>query len=250
MSTRKPLYLILPIILLLTMACQIGIPAFMNRETVRGSGVTKSEDRSVSGFDRIALSGAGDLHITQGSEEKLTVEADDNLLPYITTEVVSNELRIGFKDTANVIPLKDIRFDLTVKNLNNLSISGAGNVQADALKSSTLGLDISGAGKVDMKGLDIQTLTVKSSGAGTFDLAGIANKQTVTLSGTGNYQAGDLKSQTASIVVSGAGNSTLWVMESLNVQISGLGKVDYYGSATVDQQISGAGTVKNLGDHK
>ncbi len=247
MSTRRNLIIALALIVLVMVSCNFST-SVINRQTVNGNGNLKTESRSVSGFDQVSLSGMGDVYITQGSEEKLSIEAEENLLPYITTEVVGSELRIGFKNNVNVIPHKGIRFDLTLKNLKSLAVSGAANVNSDALKSDSLNLNVSGAGKVTFKGLALNSLDVNSSGAGAFSLAGTATQQNVTISGTGNYDARDLKSTTASMTVSGAGNSTLWVTDRLNVHISGLGKVDYYGSPSVTQEISGAGKVNSLGN--
>jgi hypothetical protein len=53
---------------------------------VNGSGQTKSETRTVSGFTGIELSGTGEVTIEQGDAESLTVEADDNVLPALTSE--------------------------------------------------------------------------------------------------------------------------------------------------------------------
>jgi len=72
--------------------------------------------------------------------------------------------------------------------------------------------------------------------------------QEINLSGFGNYSAGDLKSNTATVSVSGAGNATVWVAQSLNVHISGAGNVNYYGSPQVTQNISGVGNIKSLGN--
>ncbi len=253
MFTRKSYLMVLPLILIIVMACGIS-PSFItnvtNRETVRGSGSVSTEDRAVSGFNKVSLSGAGDVVITQGNDEALTIEAEENLLPYITTEVVGSELRIGYKDNVNVVPTKGIHFNLSVKDLNAISVAGAANVTTDAFKTDSLRLEVSGAGKVNMKGLDLSSLNVTSSGAGDFTLAGSTNSQTVTLSGAGTYRAGDLKSSSATITVTGAGNGTLWATDNLDVTISGLGKVEYYGSPSVNQQISGAGNVSGLGEHK
>ena len=250
MFSRKSLYILLPFIALMMMACQItGIGNInINRKTVRGNGTLATEDRSVSGFNQVSLAGFGTVNITQGSEESLSIEAEENLMEYITTEVVGGELRIGFKQDTNVQPTKGIQYHLTVKDLNQVAVSGAADVECTAFKTEKMKMDVSGAGKMVFNGLDVKDLTVNSSGAGTFTLAGTVDTQKVSLSGTGNYQAGDLKSRTASMTVSGAGNGTLWVTDSLNVEISGLGNVSYYGKPSVTKDVSGAGRVKDLGD--
>ena len=56
-----------------------------------GSGRVHSESRSVSDFEAIAVSDAIDLKVRQGSQEALTLSADDNLLPLIETVVESRE---------------------------------------------------------------------------------------------------------------------------------------------------------------
>lgn len=243
MTNRKSFLFILPLIAMVIMACNFGI----NIQAVRGSGNLKTEERSVSGFDRISLSGMGDLNIVQGDEEALTIEAEDNLLQYITTEVRDSELQIGIKDGANILPTRSIRFELRVKDLTAVSVSGAGNLKMDALRAENLNLTVSGAGNVDIKNLDVTDINVKSSGTGNFNLAGKTQTQNITISGAGNYRAADLESNSADLSVSGAGNSTLWVKEKLTVKISGFGRVEYYGDPTVTQDITGGGSVKSLG---
>jgi len=243
-SNRKSLLFILPLIALALMACNLGI----NLRAVRGSGNLQTEERSVSGFDRVSLSGLGNLNIVQGDEEGLTIEAEDNLLEYITTEVVNGELQLGIRDGVNILPTKEIRFDLKVKELKEIAVSGAGNVKADSLRADDLSMSVSGAGNVDIQDLQATTLKIRSSGTGNFDLAGKVDEQEVSISGAGNYRAADLESSSASLTISGAGNSTLWVKDSLTVKISGFGRVEYYGDPKVNQDISGGGSVKNLGN--
>ena len=84
-------------IILVSSAC---IVPFAPR-LVRGSGDIVKESRDVDGFDRIVVTGAGTVIITQGGSESLTIETDDNLMEYIETEVSGNTLEIGFtRDTA------------------------------------------------------------------------------------------------------------------------------------------------------
>jgi hypothetical protein len=60
--------------------------------TIEGSGNVESESRDVSGFDEVDLRGVGNLSIRQTGSESLSVEAEDNVLPKITTEVVNGRL--------------------------------------------------------------------------------------------------------------------------------------------------------------
>ena len=92
-------------------------------------------------------------------------------------------------------------------------------------------------------------LRATASGSGNYDLKGKVKSQTITISGVGNYTAGDLESSQAEVTVSGSGNVTLWVSEKLDIRVAGFGNVNYYGQPSVAQSITGGGGVKSLGTH-
>jgi hypothetical protein len=217
--------------------------------TIRGSGNVITEERDVSGFDSVTLSGYGRVTITQGDEEALTVETDDNLMQYIETQVRGGTLELGFTDDDILLrPSKSIIFRLSVIELTALDSSGAGSFEIDALDADRLEVDVSGAGDIEIGSLNATDLVVTVNGAGNVKLAGQVGTQRIELNGLGNYDAPDLKSQAASVDINGAGNVTMWVLDTLDVTISAAGNVEYYGSPTVTQDISGVGKVTSQGD--
>lgn len=217
---------------------------------VLGSGRVTTETRQVSNFDGIALSGFGDLTFTQGDSEALTVEAEDNFMPYLKSEVSNGTLILSVDSSSGrtLTPTKPIRYTLSVKNLKSIDLSGAGRISSASLKSDQLSLGISGAGSIDISHVEATGLTCRLSGAGNLKVAGQVTSQTVTLSGLGSYDAGDLASQSAKVVVSGAGGAAVWVRDNLDVTISGAGGVNYYGSPQIQQKVTGVGGVKSLGN--
>lgn len=237
----KYLFSLLALGLIFVTACGFNV--------TRGSGKIVTETRPVSNFHRVALNGVGELNITQGTTESLTVETDDNIMPIITTKVSDGTLEIGYDSNRGVNSISPTRlvFTLQVINLDSFDLSGAGAVTMPSLKSDTLSLGTSGAGSLNFANVEAKTLTANLSGVGSVVVTGQTDTQTAQLSGLGNYNAGDLKSATASVGLSGAGNATVWASDTLNVQISGAGGVSYYGSPQVKQTISGVGSVKNLG---
>jgi len=248
MKTNKFFLLAILILATLISACNT-IPVLNDR--VEGSGNLVSEDRPVSGFDRVSLSGFGDVNIVQGDVESLTVTTDDNILEYIKTEVRGDTLVLSFTNAGqrkNISPSDGINFDLVVVELSRLDISGAGSFYIDQLETEKLEADLSGAGSLEIKSLNADELVTRISGAGSIIIAGQVKGQEVSHSGVGTYHAADLRSDTAFIDVSGAGTSTVWVLENLDVEVSGLGNVIYYGSPRVSQQVSGIGKLINQGE--
>ena len=218
----------------------------------QGSGKVVTETRQVSGFDRVALSGIGNLTITQGEKESLKIEAEDNILPRIETLVQNHTLIIRYQNNdwqKNVVPSKPINFYLTAKNIIGLELSGAGSINSAKIDTDNLTISSSGAGSVKIDSLTAKSLTANLSGIGGCQIAGKVNNQNLVISGTGSYNTPDLESQNASIVISGAGSSTVWSTIALTVIISGAGSVRYYGDPVVTKTISGIGSIISLGSH-
>ena len=247
---RKIILSLALITALLLTACTVSVDG-TSVTLVRGSGVVTSEARQISNVNSVAFTGLGEIIITQGQTEALTVEAEDNIIPQIKTEVRNGTLAIGFNSVKwqdQVAPTKGITFTLTVKDLSSIESSGLGNIQIASFKTSKLSLKINGAGSVKITNLDASSVTSSIAGTGSINLSGKATQQTSTLSGIGSFQSGDLAAQQTSITVSGAGSATVWTTESLDVTISGAGSVNYYGNPSVKKSITGVGIVKSLGN--
>jgi len=88
---------------------------------ISGSGNVTTQTRPVSGISAVSLTWIGELTITQGDSEGLTIEAEDNILPLIATRVEDGKLIIGLVDTVagnSVVPTKPVKYNLQVKTLN------------------------------------------------------------------------------------------------------------------------------------
>jgi len=231
-------------------APQWGIDGDFNG-AIPGSGVMEKETRKVEDFNSITIRVPAEVVIRQGSAESLTIEADDNLLPQLSTDVSSGTLVIENKEDnwANrVNPTEAIKITITVKELSAVNFPTAGNLRVEDLKSDKLEINISGAGEATLTGLDVRQLDISLSGAGTVRADGVAEKVNIHISGFGNFEGEGLSSQTADIEISGAGNATLRVEKELTAEVSGAGSINYYGDPEVSQHISGAGSVKKVGD--
>jgi hypothetical protein len=82
------------------------------------------------------------------------------------------------------------------------------------------------------------------AGVGGITLAGQVTRQTVLISGVGDYEAEQLQSTDADVTISGQGDATVAVSGTLDATISGIGSVFYVGNPVVTSDITGAGTVE------
>lgn len=217
--------------------------------SVRGSGNVVTQTRDVSGFDSIEVDYPARVLISQGSSETLKIEAEDNVLPGLKTEVSAGELRIYYKSQngEHVNPTKMVVITITVKDLSNLNFSSAGESVVDGLESKNLDVSLSGAGNVKLNNITIQNLSLNLSGAGSTTASGTADNLSVNISGFGGFNGKDLKTNTADINISGAGSATVAVEEKLDASISGAGSINYYGSPEVTKDVAGLGSVRQAG---
>ena len=226
--------------------CSFYIPSRLGR-AVNGSGIVTRENREVGGFNAVSLNGAGEVTITQGEKEALVIEAEDNLLPLIKSEVRNGVLVIGFDSDhlgALVHPTKPIKFDLSVKELKSIVVAGAALVRSEGLRSDRLTVTVDGAGLVKLNRVEATEVSTTMNGAGNVELAGNVVRQVATLNGLGHYETHDLSSKNAQVTVNGAGGATLRADENLNVSINGAGSVTFYGNPRVTQNITGVGVVR------
>lgn len=212
---------------------------------IQGSGKVINETRQASGFNQIDLNGAGELIITQGNTESLTIQADDNLMPYIKTNVNNDKLTINFNNSLP-LPSQSVKIYLTVKNISTITTSGSGKIYSNNLKANDLTININGAGESNLNNLNANTLKIVISGAGKMTLSGNVNEQNINISGAGEYNAANLSSKITSLSINGAGRGTVRVSDVLNAMINGGGDIKYIGNPKVVQQINGAGDIKQI----
>ncbi len=244
---RNRLALLLSLLAFALSGCDV-IDASLNSERIRGSGKVVQDNRAVSGFDQVRLRGVGELSIQQTGRESLTIEGEDNLLPRIQTDVQGGVLTIGVERGVSISPTVTLRYTLTVKDISALELSGSGDILTGALRSRNFELHLPGSGHIRLGDLTADSLVAGISGSGRIEVRGQVASQRIRISGSGDYEGGNLQSQSAEVSVSGSGDSKVWARDDLSAHISGSGTVEYYGNPRVDKHVSGSGSVRNLGD--
>jgi hypothetical protein len=216
-------------------------------DSVDGNGIVVEESRAVSGFSRITLQGLGRLYIVQGSQEELRIRAEENLIQYLRTEVRGDELVIS-KDGATLRNSVPIEYHLTVRDVNRVALTGAGNIHGSNLATGPLELRLSGVGNIELVDLSSSRLDVEITGVGDVILSGSADEQTIRLRSLGDYDGRNLETAEAEVLVADGGSATVRVRDRLQATIKGSGDVFYIGDPTVDSRIAGSGRVVNIGE--
>ncbi|MGD2042203.1 MAG: head GIN domain-containing protein [Acidimicrobiia bacterium] len=208
----------------------------------RGSGDVETESREVSGFDGIELAGQGRVEVVFGDSEALVIEAEDNLLPLLTSEVRNGVLVLG--TTRNINPTVDIVYAVTAVSLGSVQISGSGDVLAPDVGGDDFEAEVSGSGDIFLTDMEVGDLATDIGGSGTIEVSGVAGAIDVTISGSGNVNAEALSADTATVAISGSGDAVVNVSDELDAEISGSGSIEYLGNPTVVSDVSGSGSIE------
>jgi hypothetical protein len=269
MKQRKALVLTASILALSILACQVGGISPGDRRTIRGSGEVVEEVRAANGVSGVDLATMGTLHIEVGDRESLRVEAQDNLMEYLETEVRNGQLRIGTRNRVRLRSTRPIHYYLTVTGLDTIAISSSGDIEAPDLQAERFSITIASTGDLEMGDLEADTLTVKTSSSGDvtmgklnadtlevnisstgdLDIAGGEVKtQQVTITSSGRYTAQDLASEEADVRLTSSGSATIWVQDNLKASLSSSGDLRYRGDPTVDATTTSSGDVTPIGE--
>jgi hypothetical protein len=214
--------------------------------TVRGSGRTATEDRSVEGFHRVRASNAVEVVVAVTGSESATVEADDNLLSLVQTRVDHGTLEIGV--IGSLTTRNPLRVRVEAREIDGLIADAAARISCKDLPGDDLALSAASSGSVVVDHVDAGLLKVAASSSGSVTAAGRADRQDVDASSSGRYDGGKLVSRSSNVTSSSAAVATLHATEAINGSASSSGSVRYAGSpASVAVSTSSAGSVRAMG---
>ena len=210
---------------------------------VNGNGPIVSAELSLAPFDGVHLALPGEVFITQGETQSVTVEAKQNIIDELDLVVQNGIWRI---DTDRCVrDVNDFKVFITIPTVTQLEISGSGDIISESfLNINDIYLRITGSGDMDL-GLNADDIELDITGSGNVFLEGTADDLDVRITGSGDIRAFKQEVNTARVNISGSGDVEVTVIDELDVRISGSGDVRYKGNPTLDVSISGSGDVTN-----
>ena len=208
---------------------------------VRGEGERVTEVFTIADFQSVSNSLDANIYITQGTDYRIEVVAQENIIDDLEFRISGSELRI--KSDHCLRSHDEIDIYITMPEIEALTVSGSGDIYAeDLLKVSDVDLAVSGSGSIRAN-LEGNAVSSHISGSGDIYLEGATVTHDIRISGSGKVHAFDLLSERAEIRISGSGDAEVTVSESLKVNISGSGDVRYQGTPKLDVKTSGSGKV-------
>jgi len=244
----------------------------------------KTERRQVSGFTGIDASSVFDITVNKGNTESLTIEADNDVMPYVRSEVNNGVLHLSIDDANKGKNIKTLKATITMKDLTGVTLSGACKFTANDLftpekfkadcsgvsgmkvnvNTGQLSIGVSGSGKItliaNVKGdadwnvsgvssvkanMKATKVTINSSGVGSIELIGSASNLQIDASGTSKITADSFVVKTATIKSSGTSSVNVNATDVLTINSSGAVSVHYIGSPTLYTTSSDIARISN-----
>ena len=224
-----------------------GSCIYIWHETIKGNGNTTTEERDVPAANKIKSLGNFSVQIAPGTTTSVKVEADENLQPYILTDMRDGFLEIRTKNHVNLQSSNKIIIHIITPQLEEVELAGSGDITGSGqfINDDHLKASIAGSGNIR---LDAHSPLINADIAGTGDihLSGETRDVQIHIAGVGDLDADSLKAENAVIHIAGSGNVKIYAASSLDVHIAGSGDVYYLGSPSISQDIAGSGKIKPL----
>ncbi|MGB7393541.1 MAG: head GIN domain-containing protein [Pricia sp.] len=213
---------------------------------IKGSGNVVTIERTTSDYNGISVSGFYEVELEEGTQGKITMKGEDNILDNIETEVNSGTLHIKSIDNVNLIPSRNegVFITIPIDEIDKIRLSGSGDFTGKKIiKTDNLDIQVSGARNIDLT-MESDAVSVATSGSSNIRLKGNSKKIKVRSSGSSNVKAYDLEVDDAIFELSGSSNVEITVNESIRSRVSGSGNIRYHGNPQrVNSKISGSGKV-------
>lgn len=205
---------------------------WQGQKTIEGNGKMTSANRSTSNYDALDLTGSMDVQLVSGTEGNLRIEAEENLLEYIVTDVEGGKLRISTKKGYNLEPSrnKEIKIIVPFRDLSEVSLTGSGDIfSSEVITADNFETTITGSGDIKLP-VRAKNAGASITGSGDIELSGSGNDFNCKVTGSGDIQAFDFKCERVDAVVIGSGDIHVFATEELRAKIPGAGDIVYKGN--------------------
>lgn len=212
---------------------------------ITGNGKYITENRSLSVYNKIDVAGSFEVKLVKGKEGAISINADENLMEYIETEIENNHLKIQPKKGYQLRSTKTIVITVSFETIDAISLAGSGNVSsADELNATDLNLNLAGSGEINLP-VSTKNLTSHIAGSGNLKLSGNADVFRSEIAGSGNLEGDDLKAIISHVNIAGSGNVKIHAVSEIHANIAGSGNVIYSGNPTIEKSKSvGSGSIR------
>lgn len=211
---------------------------------IKGNGNVVTKTRTTENYNGVSVGSSFDVVLFKGKEGNITIEGEENIIPYIITEVDGDLLKVKYKKNTNINTTKRLTVSVPFKYIEKVSLGGSGNIKSeDVIKTNELAIGLGGSGNIKLM-IDAREVTAKIGGSGNIKIGGTAEELECSIAGSGSVKAYELKTNIATVTIAGSGNVRTTVSNRIKAKVVGSGNVYYKGNPSkIDSRSVGSGDV-------
>ena len=228
--------------ILLTALICLSIYAVAQNRKVK----TIESDVILADFQSIDIKGNLSVYIKQGSATKVKIEASEDIIDNIKTEIKdgvlylsSNKMTWDFNDNVQKV-------SVIVNELNHIKVKGGAFVYSENQIKSDI-FEIKTEDRTDLTlDIDCKELFVNITGSANVNLSGSTNILKAQVSDSGDLRAFKLKAKVCSLELNHLADVSIYVTDTIEAIVNGSANLNYKGNPVVKKMDkNGTGLVKD-----
>lgn len=239
----------------------------VSSKVIHGNGKIINKSVVIPEFDALNVNGNFDVNLISSKQNNVTITADENIMPYVRSNVGNKALRINLPGVSYSSSQTIKAVVNTGQTIHKIDLGGKNSFQG-TVNSNQLALTMNGKNIADLKGdikkiqihlsgnselhLDIKNadhMDLNVSGDGLVYLSGITKKVFITTAGNATVLAKNLVADDVKIKSAGKSEVTIHASNSLSVASFGNSNVKYSGDPKISKTGFGETTVEKLGNN-
>ena len=205
-----------------------------------GNGIVASQNiPDIANFQSIRHQTSATILLTQGTEQSIRIEGEDNILEFYDFNVNDGVLTVNTRDC--ICTTEEVKIYVTLPVLKSVFLDSTGEIVGqNTFTNDELDIIVDGPGDVLMD-VVASKINITNDSSGELKLKGTSEVVDINLLGTGEVYLFGLETQIATIFSDGPGEVEITVNDRIDVQIESTGDIFYKGNPEVSLQDNGLG---------
>ncbi|MFK5889794.1 MAG: head GIN domain-containing protein [Flavobacteriaceae bacterium] len=207
---------------------------------ISGNGDIETQERDISeDFTAIKVMQGIDVYLTSNNSTKLTVEADENIIDLLRTDVNNGTLKIYFEK--NVWRATSRKVYLSVPTLSSIvTTSGASVRFENTLKADKLSLRATSGADIYAH-VDVTDLNSATTSGADIKINGLAKNFEASATSGSDIKASDLKADYVTVRVTSGADIRVYALKEINAKATSGGNIRYDGDPKVVNKTKNSG---------
>ena len=230
--------------LILTLTFAVNAQNWFGSKKIKGNGNVVTVTRTTSDYKGVSVGGSFDVILLKGKEGKITIEGEENIIPYIETEVSGNILKIKYKKNTNIRTTRRLTVTVPYQDIESVALGGSGKITSDSfIKADNFNVALGGSGDISVK-VNADTVKANIGGSGNIKIEGKSNNLKCSIAGSGSIKAYGLETEELKANVAGSGSIKATVSSKISAKLVGSGSIYYKGNPKhIDSKSVGSGDI-------